>query len=217
MVGSRTSTIAAFFVAWWRDGTPRSAGHGMVAPRLASGEGIPNPFRVPAGYPGIYARTWRIFHDPFGADYIKTYIHPKARPWGYFSMPRTRRGDITPVNYIPNLTVVNMHHNVHQINHIIGIPLRPVGPSSSLAPQGAMSWVATNDVTPCGVRTVYIYPSPGSRWSPGAIHDDGPPGLREALPHFLLDGWWGAVPARLPRFLWVGSVMMRPAPRGMGW
>ena len=31
------SPITAYFVGWWRDGTPRSAGHGMVAPRLASG------------------------------------------------------------------------------------------------------------------------------------------------------------------------------------
>lgn len=36
---------------------PRFAGHGIVAPRQASGKGHNKSIRVPAGYPGIHAIT----------------------------------------------------------------------------------------------------------------------------------------------------------------
>ena len=74
--------LPRFFVGWWRDDAPRSAGHGMVAPRLASGDRIPISIRVPAGYPGIYARTWRIFHDPFRGRLYKTIHSPQGKTLG---------------------------------------------------------------------------------------------------------------------------------------
>ena len=61
--------------------------------------------------------------------------------------------------------------------------------------------------------SIIDYPHPpGSLRSAGAIHDDGPPGLREALPRFLSMEAVSPIAA----FLWSGGVMTRPALRGMG-
>ena len=83
------SSIAAFFVDVWRDDAPRSAGHGIVAPRLASGKGHNKSIRVPAGYPGLHAIT-DTPRPLTGSLQIRDVLYPKASLGSMFHSPALR-------------------------------------------------------------------------------------------------------------------------------
>jgi hypothetical protein len=66
---------------------PRNAGHGIVAPRLASGKGHNKSIRVSAGYPGIHAIT-DTPRPLKGLLQRRDILLPQGKPWGYVSQPR---------------------------------------------------------------------------------------------------------------------------------
>ncbi len=66
---------------------PRFAGHGIVAPRLASGKGHNKSIRVSAGYPGIHAIT-DTPRPLKGLLQRRDILLPQGKPWGYVSQPR---------------------------------------------------------------------------------------------------------------------------------
>ena len=92
---------------------PRFAGHGMVTPRLASGEGLLNPIRVPAGYPGIPIPLRRIFHDPCRGGIHKIVVIFPRQDLGA-TLPCPAQGGAS--SHDPSQYVLPSRHNSIAVN-----------------------------------------------------------------------------------------------------